>query len=56
MMHKAIKVKMGRKQKTSFQQRNVNRMKIRGNYKFCGNRGKFINFVEIGGNLYILWK
>jgi len=21
-------------------------------YKFCGNRGKFINFVDIGGNMH----
>jgi len=36
-------------------QKTVNFTEIWGEmYKFCGKRGKFINFVEMGGNMQFM--
>src|SRR6218665_1064614 len=49
MMRKCIMVKTeGSKKRKLSEKRKLNENNIHEIYKFCGNRGKFINFVEIG--------
>jgi len=50
MIHKCILVKTGGKAKNVNYAKKLNFAEIRGIHTFFGNRGKFIIFLEIGGN------
>lgn len=52
MMHKCVMIKIG-EPKNVHLAKKVNFAEMGEMYKYGGNRRKFINFVEIGGNNYV---